>query len=627
MRRSVYAVLASALAATIFVGLNLASWKWLAPARIDFTGNGLYTLSSSARRVVERLVEPIELELVYSRGRGADFPPVRAHAERVRELLREIAAKSSGRIRIRETDPEPFSEDEDRIATAGLTPAPTDRGDPVYFGVIGRNSVDDVIAIPFLAPERDALLEYDLVRLIAQLDDPAPPKVAVISSLSPFQGDGTGEGDAFVLREMRRAFDVIPVEPDFQALPPGADLLLMVHPAPLSEWQTYVVDQFLLRKGRALIALDPVSRTALAAGPRRAAPSSSLGRLAETLGVRLGPDVVADRTLALPVEVDLGGGRRSVEGQPLFVAIPRALMSSSDPVTADLSRAVNFGAAGNLLARPPKGLTFTPLAETTQQAALVSAELAATDPGPRAVMQVYSPAEGPQVIAGRLSGELRSVFTTPPPVPAQQDPALAAIEAEERARVGPFISRSETPAEIILVADADMLDDGFYLDPDTSAPMADNAAFVLNALDNLGGDEALMALRSRAPAARPMQRVDELRAAARDRLYKEQQRLEALLADAEGRLAELDRQRPAGAVRTAEELAEIDAFREQASQIRRQLRGVEREFRRDVDALAGRLEFINIWLPPIFAGVLGAGLFFWRARPRRESNRDAGGRP
>jgi ABC-type uncharacterized transport system involved in gliding motility auxiliary subunit len=224
------------------------------------------------------------------------------------------------------------------------------------------------------------------------------------------------------------------------------------------------------------------------------------------------------------------------------------------------------------------------------------------------------------VLAGRLSGALRSLFETPPAVPAQPDPVLAQREAGERAGVEPFVSRSETPAEIILVADADMFDDGFFLNPDTGAPIADNAAFVLNALDNLGGDEALMALRSRAPAARPMERVDDMRAAARDRLYKEQQRLEALLAEAEGHLQQIEQQRAAGAVRTPEELAQMASFREQASQIRRQLRGVEREFRRDIDALAGRLELINIWLPPIFAAALGAGLFFWRSRRR-------GGRP
>jgi ABC-type uncharacterized transport system involved in gliding motility auxiliary subunit len=291
-------------------------------------------------------------------------------------------------------------------------------------------------------------------------------------------------------------------------------------------------------------------------------------------------------------------------------------MSAEDPVTADLSRAVNFGAAGHIAASPPAGVAFTPLAEATPQAAVVSVELAATDPSPRAVMEASTPAGGPAILAGRLSGELRSLFTTPPPVPAQPDPALARREADERADVAPYVSRSETPAEIILVADADVLDDSFFLNPSTGAPIADNAAFVLNALDNLGGDEALMALRSRAPAARPMERVDEMRTAARDRLYKEQQRLEALLAEAEGHLRQIEQQRVAGAVRTPEELARMAGFREQAHQIRRQLRGVEREFRRDIDELAGRLELINIWLPPIFAAALGAGLFFWRSRRR-----------
>ncbi|HEY7800309.1 MAG TPA: Gldg family protein, partial [Hyphomonadaceae bacterium] len=126
MRRSAYAILATVLAVVIFVGLNLASWKWLAPARLDFTANKLFTLSPSAQLVVGRLVEPIELELVYSRGLGANVPQIRAHAERVRELMREIASRNGDNIRIRETDPLPFSDDEDRITMAGLSPAPLD---------------------------------------------------------------------------------------------------------------------------------------------------------------------------------------------------------------------------------------------------------------------------------------------------------------------------------------------------------------------------------------------------------------------------------------------------------------------------------------------------------------------
>lgn len=615
MRRSVFAISASALAAVIFVGANLASWKWLAPARLDFTANGLYTLSSSARRVVERLVEPVELELVYSRGLGADIPTIRAHAARVRELMNEIAARSNGRVKIHETDPEPYSDDEDRITAAGLTSASSGESDPIYFGVIGRNSVDDIIAIPYLAPERDAMLEYDLIRLIAQLDDPAPPKVAILSSLAAFQGDGRGEGDAFVLREMRRAFDVVAVDPGFNALPDKTDVLMIVHPGPLDDWQLYVIDQFLLRKGRAVIALDPVSRVALATQGRRAVGSSTLGKLEASIGVGIGPDVVADRTLALPIEVDAGGGRRTVEGQPLFPSTPRALMSTADPVTADLSRAINFGAPGGLVVgKLGPRLTFSTLVETTPQAALISSAIAMNDPTPRTVMESYQPAGVPQILAGRLSGELTSAYPDGrPQVQLDSDPAIAAIQREERAKVEPYVSRAQGQADIIFVADSDVFADAFYI---TDAPIADNAAFILNALDNLGGDEALMPLRSRAPAARPMERVDELRKSARDRLYKEQQRLEALLADAEGRLKLLEQKRADGVAHTPEELAEIATFRDEAARTRKELRGVEREFRRDIDKLAGQLEFLNVWLPPLFAALMGVGVFIWRSRRR-----------
>jgi ABC-type uncharacterized transport system involved in gliding motility auxiliary subunit len=101
--------------------------------------------------------------------------------------------------------------------------------------------VDDAIAIPFLAPERDALLEYELVRLISQLDDPAPPRIAVISSLIPYQlHPSRAAGAAFVLREAKRAFDIEIVPPDFRALPAGTDVLLMIHPGAADEWQQYV---------------------------------------------------------------------------------------------------------------------------------------------------------------------------------------------------------------------------------------------------------------------------------------------------------------------------------------------------------------------------------------------------
>ncbi len=615
MKRSHYVILVSLAAVLIFAGLNLASWRWLGGARADFTANGLYTLSTSARRVVQRLIEPVEIELVYSRVLGADFPAIRAHADRVRQLMAEIAAQSEGKVKLREVEPEAFSEEEDRVAAAGLSPAPTNGGEPLYFGIIGRNTSADNITIPFLAPERDALLEYELVRLISQLDDPAPPKVAVLSSLLAYQLHPTEQGSAFMLREGARAYEIVIVEEGFRALPDDTDVLLMVHPPAMDEWQSYVIDQFLLNKGAALIAIDPVSRAAIV--QQDGAPvASSLGRIARMLGLTEQREAVADSTIALPVNVDIGGGRTMQVGQPLFPGPPPSLMSRDDVITADLSRPINFGAPGRLIVQPPAGVTFEPLVSTSIEAALLPAGMAASDPGPRQVLEAYQPSGAQQALAGRLAGPLRSTFAGPPVVADEDDPVLAELRRQEMARQPPFVADSQRDAQIILVADSDMFDDSFFVHPQSGQPLADNAAFVLNALDNLGGDPALTELRSRAPAARPMARVDELREAAKTRLFAEQERLETLLKAAEARIGELEARRAGGAASAPEELAEINEYRVQAAEIRGQLRGVEREFRRDIDALESQLVFLNVWLPPILVGLAGIGVFFWRGRRR-----------
>jgi ABC-type uncharacterized transport system involved in gliding motility auxiliary subunit len=184
------------------------------------------------------------------------------------------------------------------------------------------------------------------------------------------------------------------------------------------------------------------------------------------------------------------------------------------------------------------------------------------------------------------------------------------------------VSRSQTPAEVILVADTDLFDDAFYVNPQGGAPLADNAAFLLNALDNLTGDEALVKLRSRSPAARPMTRVDALRQSASERLYKEQATLEKQLAATQARLSQLEAARKAAddagggqrLKRSADDAGEIEAFRKQASDIRTRLRAVQREFRHDIDRLASRLELINVWLPPLLIALLGLGVFAWRNR-------------
>jgi len=123
---------------------------------------------------------------------------------------------------------------------------------------------------------------------------------------------------------------------------------------------------------------------------------------------------------------------------------------------------------------------------------------------------------------------------------------------KEAAKAPPFIAESTRPMNVILVADADLLEDRFWVrkqeffGQQVQVPFANNAAFVVNAVENLAGGDDLISLRSRGTARRPFTKIAELRLAADTRFRTEEQRLRNKLTEAEKRLAELSKKKADG---------------------------------------------------------------------------------
>ncbi|MFN4183234.1 MAG: Gldg family protein [Hyphomonas sp.] len=621
-----YLILMTLLAGIILLAGNIAAQKLLAGARLDFTEGKLYTLSDATRVTLRDLAEPVELTYVYSRRVGQDYPAIQAHAARVRELLAAYGAVSGGNVRIREIDPRPFSEAEDEALAAGVSAIPASGSDPLYFGIIGRNTIDDLRLIPFLAPERETTLEYDLTRMIARLDNPEPPRVGIISSLPGMKALG-GESGYVVLQDIGRSFSVEQIPDDFRSLP-EMDVLLVAHPGTLTARQEWLIDQFILRQGRAIFVVDPAAKTALSGAMFSATDTlarSSLGRLGKAWGVELSPQAVADAANALTVPVESFTGRIEEVAHPLFVGVPAETMSREDPITADLMRVVNFGAPGALIETSlPRGVRLAPLITTGPSPSYIEPARAARDMGPNEVLQNYMTEASPLVIAGRLSGRLPSAF--PDGAPPMDEPAdrseLEAARAEA-ASVPPHINASEAPAEIVLIADADFLADDFYVVPGSGMVVADNGALLLNAIDALAGRGELSRLRSRAASLRPMVRIDTMRDAAETQYFRQQSELESRLSTAQARLTELQSAASgdgffAGdpeAELTAAERAELAVLREDILTIRASLRDIERDYRRDIDALEATLKAINIWGGPLLVTL--AGILVWRRQSRK----------
>ncbi|MEM1036370.1 MAG: Gldg family protein [Pseudomonadota bacterium] len=618
-----YLLVTSLLLIAIFAAVTLLANKALTGARLDMTENKLFTLAEGTKTVTGNLSDPLDLTFVYTRSVGQEFPAVRAYAVRVQELLDAYVASSNGKLRLRVIDPAPFSEAEDEALAAGLVAVDTNGSDPLYFGLIGRNSVDDERVIPFLAPEQETRLEYDLTRLIARLDRSAPTRIGLISTL-PGMTAVTDEAGYTVLREMNKTFDVETLPDDFLSIPDDIDVLFLAHAPDLSDWQMWQIDQFLLRKGRALMLVDPATKTAPGDGPfgmtnRRI--RSDLGVFSTSFGVALDRPAIADTQTALAIEAPAGEGRTTILQHPLFLSIPPALMSRENVLTSDLRRAVNLGATGRFILPSTETLNREILIESGPTPSIIDPAQAAIDMPPDAVIAAYEAGREPAALALNLTGPLTTAFPSGrPPVDLADDPILADLARGAENEAADHLSTSDIDAQIILVADADLLDDGLYMNLQTGLPFADNASFILNALDSLSGGSDLMSLRARSPGLRPMRRVENMRNAAQAEFFTEQARLEGRLAESEQRLQELQSisandgffDGDVSAQLNDQEREELARLREDIVATRASLRQIERDFRREIDALELNLRIFTILGGPALLGLIG--LFLWWRR-------------
>lgn len=632
-----FALFAAFALFVMFVAANVTANSWFRSWRLDLTENHMFSLSRGTQQTLNELTEPLELKLYYARDAASIDPRLQAYVARVREMLQTFQARSRGRVRFVEVNVKAYSDEEDEALEAGIEPVRLYEGaDPIYFGLVGSNAIDDERVIPLFDPSREAFLEYEITRLIYELENPDRTRVALITALPMDPSNAQGPLSVFAT-DFGRFLDVTALDPNFTDIADTFDVLAIIHPGALTEEQLFAIDQFILRKGRAFIALDPASLIAQQGAmsfdpfdPSAQAPaSSSLEPLLTRWGVTLPPTVVLDGENALPVSVpDPQTGQAIDAPQPLFFVVPGDKLHREDLATAWLQRGVNFGLAGAFTWTPRDGVEITELARTSGQTMRIPAEAALMRPTPFDIAAIWQPTGGRvETVALRLAGNLETAFPNGRPAPAApvegEAPPVPPTELAQAVPQAAPIARSITPAQIVLVADVDFLANDFYVDPQQQVTAADNGAFALNAIDVLGGSDALVSLRSRSQPARRMKLLDDMEEDAQQRIQTRRQQLQGELADTEARLQALQaRGRGSGyftgdlgAELTPEEQAEIDRFRTSMVEIRGELRRAERDLRGDVNRLEALLVFINVWLAPLL--VAGAGLFlFWRRQRR-----------
>ena len=631
------------LALVLLFAVNILASRILGPARIDLTENRLFTLSVGTRAILANLDEPVTLRFYLSQRELERVPGIGGYADRVRALLNEYKRLSGGKLALHVIDPEPFSEEEDRAVGYGLRGVPLglDEGS-FYFGLAATNSVDDEEVIPFFAAEREQFLEYDVTKLVHNLTKPKQKIVGLLSSL-PIEGQGPpmqaamGGMDAqpwMVVEQIRQLFELRSLHPKLEEIPEDVDVLMLVHPQTLPREALYAIDQYVLRGGRVVAFVDPYSETqqpGMAAGFMQPVGSrrSEIDELLSAWGVTLGDDVVADLDLALKVRMEQGG-RVLTFDYPVWMNVTPHTFDQDDIVTGNLGN-LGFGTPGYL--EPAEGATntFTPLVTTTPRAAqFTTSQVAAVTTDPRDLLDAYTSQDRAYTVVARVSGKVRTAFPDGRPLPVSTDeegnePAgedEAGSEAEPKAE---HVSESTEDAQIILVADADMLADRFwvvveeFLGSRIALPSAANSTLVVNALDNLTGSGDLISVRNRGTFTRPFVRVVALKQQAERAYRAKEQELIAQLEETERRLVELEEsnQGNESLIITDAQRDELVQFRQERVRIRKELREVRRQLRADIEALESWLKFANIGLVPILIGLTGLAAGLLQLRRRR----------
>ena len=600
-----------------------------ANVRIDATAERVHSLGDATRRLVAAL--PGDRTVLIQAFVSPDVPE--DHVQQRESLLgtlRDIEALARGRAQVVVTETTPFS-DAARLARErfGILPRIVPRNGaagaedvPMFLAVTFTAGADEQI-IPFL--EHGLSPEYEVARSLRLVTRTSRKRVGVVDTdVGVLGGFDVASGRMrlpwAIVRELRRQYDVVAVDPSSPITDP-VDALIVVLPSRLFQAQLDHVLAAIRGGVPAVVLVDPLpamdirlapaapmaERVNPYADPAQAFIRKNVGD-AQTFMAELGylwrPTQIAWDSYAphpelgqLPKEVVfVGQGSGSPEA-----------LSVKHPSVAGLEEVMLFY-SGDLEPADVPGMVFTPLLRT------------GTGSGALGYFQVVQPTPTGPVVN---------------PNPVRNPDGQPRILAAEARFEG---DAAHKPVRTIAVADLDFISDqAFEMREQAPANVrVDNISFFLNAVDVLAGDQSFIELRqpraryrtlkqvasqTRTFQARRAQDEEKASADAQAALDAAQERLKSAVASIANR-QDLDPLAKQAMARNTEavERRRFDVLRtnieqEKAMKIQASREAMEQEVRR----IQSTIRLTAVAVPPIPVMVLGLIILLRRRRQEREA--------
>ena len=639
----------------IFLLVNWFSKQFI-PYQIDLSEEKLFTLSEGSVTLVSNLEKPVNITFYFSKSLARAYPQFGNYASRVEDMLKRLAQKSNDRIQLKIVDPAPFSEAEDSVLAAGLQAIPiNDRGDTGYFGMVSQqaDTITENTTIGFFQLDRERFLEYDIAQVIYAATRDKKPTIGIITGAEVFGSyqavlSGGAPNPWVIIEQLGALYNIEQIyNPEgFEQTQP--DFLLMIHPADLDPAMLYAVDQYLMRGGKAVIFADPWFESAPvgpAGGMVPISRQSDINKLMTGWGVTIPQEkVVADPSLGQMVNI--GEGPQILTAPyPVWMKTRPANLNQQDVTLANI-QSILLPSFGHIEVTNRPNITVEPLIVSTENADLTpTSDL--ESPDVRQILNGLKPQGQPYILAARIVGNLISAFPDGPPPPPRDseeaetgtqqnsdspnntptenstEPASELSENTSKPTGLPHLGQAAVPANIILIADADLLVDRFWVQVQSFfgqkmvVPTSENGIFALNLMENLIGTNDLLRLRARGAGTRPFTKMDDIAITAEAQWRSRAQELSARMAEAEKNLAALEMPSDQGTVleNNPETEAALEEYRQELLGLRKELRAVNHALRQDLDGLEQAIRLINILLVPML--VIGFSLILAHSRRKR----------
>lgn len=615
--------------------------------RADLTEKNIYTLSKGTRNIVSRLNpdEPVTIRFYATEDSRVMPQPLQNYATTVRDLLLEIEKESRGKVKLEKIDPRPSTAEEDKAIADDIQGYPGNDEQKFYLG-LAIESVDKKEIIPLLNPNDEASLEYQIARAMAKISTPekSRPLIGVMSSM-PIAGPAMNFPGMpqqqpppwIVIQHLRQDYDVREVPITADSIDADVKILLVIHPAGLSDKTQFAIDQFVLKGGKLIAFVDPNCLVTQAYNrpqqpmmgmppPSVTSPSSDLPKLFKAWGINYDASgIVADLTYRM----ETGRGRTVAT----FLSVDRAGINETEPLTSSLE-VVQMFSPGAFGIDAREGIAATRLIESSENSGFVDS--AAAEKAQNGESPDVNPDGKKKVLGVRLTGTFHTAFPDgapkdaapaagapghahPPGETGGEDkkdagaPAAAATADAPKKDAAPESLKKSINSEgmVFLFADVDMEYDVFALQRDQSGrtipiPANSNIPLLLNAVEMASGGTDLVEVRSRAAAKREFTKMNELMAGVEAKYKPIVANLDADLQKIVQEISTLGGAKPEKGIvflnPNKEQMRQLEAKR---AEIQTKRRDAQKELNRDKDRLQMTITVLNMAAIPLIVILIG----------------------